>query len=78
LGFTLRESKMLHAICALGNPLSAADAMPIWKLAGNPVLEYGYPAISPACVAFPRNRASSVSMAGELQSSPTKVGQFAA
>lgn len=40
-GFTLRASKMLHAVVAFGKLLSAAAATPIWKLAGKPVEEYG-------------------------------------
>ena len=35
----LRESKSCQAVAALGSPLSAIVARPIWRLDGNPVAE---------------------------------------
>lgn len=77
LGFTLRESKMLHAMAALAIPLSAAAAMPIWKLAGKPVAAYAYPCISPSRQARPSSSPMAVTIAGELHARPDSVGKVA-
>jgi len=72
LGLTLRESKILHAVGALGRPVSTALARPIWRFAGYPVAEEGYPLISPTTLP------STVSIAGELHARSAKVGKVAA
>src|SRR5690625_863025 len=63
-GFTLRDSIIRHAACAWGRPLSAAAATSIWKLAGNPVAESGYPAICPACHDLPVSVAMAAVISG--------------